>query len=157
MVNIDYIMELIDWNNSIEEQALGIRLARDVKCINAFLQPGTPYGGNVWDNCAKILSERTDVELEPYIIELLEWIQDFNWPGALTIVNRLKVFSGEKLKEPFMKLFHYAVSLHNEEGLMWLDNLSELLDNQELKKQLPNQVLETLQKHYHNWAWWYEE
>ena len=90
MVNIDYIMELIVWNNSIEEQALGIRLARDVKCINAFLQPGSPYGKNVWDNCAKILSERTNEELAPYLIELMEWLQDMNWPGAFCILERLK-------------------------------------------------------------------
>lgn len=157
MFDIDYIMELIDCNNSIENQMRGIRLAQNIKCINAFLQPGTPYGGNVWDNCAKILYIKTDIELEPYIIKLLEWIQDFNWPGALTILDRLKIFSGEKLITPFMKFFSYAVSLQNEEGLMWLDNLSELLDNQELKKQLPDEALETLQKHYHNWAWWYNE
>lgn len=27
MVNIDYIMELLDWNNSNEDQLLGIELA----------------------------------------------------------------------------------------------------------------------------------
>ena len=58
MSDIDYIMELIDWNNSIEKQTQGIELAKDVKCINAFLQPGSPYGKSVWENCAKILSKR---------------------------------------------------------------------------------------------------
>ncbi len=40
MVNIDYIMDLLDWNNSMEKQEQGIALAKDVKCINVFLQPG---------------------------------------------------------------------------------------------------------------------
>ena len=40
MINIDYIMELIDWNNSVEKQEQGIRMAQEVKCINVFLQPG---------------------------------------------------------------------------------------------------------------------
>lgn len=31
MINIDYIMELIDWNNSIEKQAQGVKLAQDVR------------------------------------------------------------------------------------------------------------------------------
>ena len=86
MVNIDYIMDLLDWNNSIEKQEQGIALAKDVKCINVFLQPGCyKYGKNVWDNCAKILSARSNEELSPYMIELMEWLQDMPWPGAFCI------------------------------------------------------------------------
>lgn len=56
MVNIDAIMALLDWNNSAEQQERGIELAKNVKCINVFLQPNQrEYGKNVWDNCAKIL------------------------------------------------------------------------------------------------------
>ncbi len=28
----------------------------------------------VWDNCAMILSERTDEELSPYLLQLMEWL-----------------------------------------------------------------------------------
>lgn len=38
MVNIDYIMDLLDWNNSIEMQEQGVKLANDVICINVFLK-----------------------------------------------------------------------------------------------------------------------
>lgn len=124
MVNIDYIMELIDWNNSIEEQALGIRLARDVKCINAFLQPGSPYGKNVWDNCAKILSERTNEELAPYLIELMEWLQDMNWPGAFCILDRLKKMTGDSLFEYlYNSSLKYAKVLEDD---VWGSNLKML-------------------------------
>ena len=55
MISIDYIMKLIDQNNSIEEQAMGIKLAQDVKCINVFFNSHkVPMGKIVWDNCAKI-------------------------------------------------------------------------------------------------------
>lgn len=80
MFDIDYVMDLLDWNNSAEKQKQGIKLAREIKCINVFLQPGRPYGKNVWSNCAKILSEKTNEELSPYLIELMEWLQDMNWP-----------------------------------------------------------------------------
>ena len=63
MVDIDYVMELMDWNNSIEDQKKGVELARNIKCLNAFLQPGAPYGKSVWENCAKVLTERTNKEL----------------------------------------------------------------------------------------------
>ncbi len=70
MVNIVYIMDLLDWNNSIEKQEQGVKLAKDVKCIHVFLQPGNRYyGKNVWDNCAKFLSERSNEEPSPYLIE----------------------------------------------------------------------------------------
>lgn len=37
MVNIDYIIDLLDWNNSTEQQEQGMKLAQSVKCINVFL------------------------------------------------------------------------------------------------------------------------
>lgn len=92
MVDIDYILELLDWNNNLDKQSLGLKLAQNVKCINVFLQPRLPYGIKVWDNCAKILSQKTDEELSPYLVELLVWLQDLNWPGALCILDRLQKY-----------------------------------------------------------------
>lgn len=124
MISIDYIMKLIDWNNSIEEQAMGIKLAQDVKCINVFLQPLSPYGKNVWDNCAKILSEKTNEELAPYLIELMEWLRDMNWPGALCIFDRLKKMEGELLFEySYKSCLKYAKALKDD---VWQTNLKML-------------------------------
>ena len=103
MFDIDKIMEMLDWNNSIEDQALAIESAKNVKCINVFLQPGSPYGKRVWDNCAKILSARSDKELAPYLIPLLEWLQDLNWPGALTILDRMISYTD-------MSAFNFALN-----------------------------------------------
>lgn len=122
MVNIDYIMELLDWNNSIEKQEQGIKLAQNVKCINVFLQPGSHYyGKNVWDNCAKILSARPNEELSPYLIELMEWLQDMNWPGAFCILNRLKGMVNEQLFQ-----YSYTICLKYAQALgddVWKSNL----------------------------------
>lgn len=95
MVNIDYIMNLFDWNNSDENQNRGLELAKDVKCISVFIQPGSPYGKNVWDNCAKALARKDDKELEPHLIALLEWLQDMNWPGAFCILDRLQKYKDD--------------------------------------------------------------
>ena len=84
-------MDLLDWNNTIEKQEYGIRLAQSVENINVFLQPcSNKHNKNVWNNCAIILSKRTNEELSPYIIELMKWLQDLNWPGAVCILDRLK-------------------------------------------------------------------
>ena len=120
MVNIDYIMELLCWNNSAERQEQGVKLARNVKCINVFLQPGRPYGKNVWDNCAKILSERTDEELAPYLFALMEWLQDMNWPGAFRILNRIQNFKGEVKYQVLEQCINKAEALNDD---VWKENL----------------------------------
>lgn len=118
-------MDLLDWNNSIEKQEQGVKLAEEVKCINVFLQPGNHYyGKNVWDNCAKILSARSNEELAPYLIELMEWLQDMNWPGAFCILNRLKEMVNEQLfKHSYTICLKCAKALDDE---VWESNLKIL-------------------------------
>ncbi len=122
MIEIDYIMKLLDWNNSEEEQAEGIALARNVQSINVFLQPHDEYNNkNVWDNCAKILAERGDDELAPYLSELMEWLQDLNWPGAFCIIERLNQYSNDSW---YHKEFNYSLKCARatRDGI-WVKNL----------------------------------
>ena len=155
---VEYVFRLIDWHMPDEIQSKGISLARNIDTIVPFIQPLTPkHNINVWENCAVIIAERSDKNLEPYLDSLLKWLEDPNRPGAFKILDRLKIFSGEKLKNPFMNRFTYAVNLDNEDGLKIIDYLSELLDNQELKATLPISIIEKLQKHYKNWGFWYND
>mgnify|MGYP004464450073 CR=1 FL=1 len=155
MSDIQKIYEMLNWENADEIRAKGFRLAKKIEDLSLLILP--PAAPSVWECCAQVLSEKPDIVLEPYLNSLLDWLQDLNWPGALIILDRLKVFSGEKLKEPFIDRFAYANNLNTEEGLMWLDYLSELLDNEELKAVLPKPIIEKLQKHYKNWGFWYDD
>ena len=127
MVDINYIMGLLDWGNSIEKQEKGIKLAKNIECINVFLQPCSEnYNKNVWDNCAKILSARSNEELFPYMVELMEWLRDMNWPGAFCIFDRLKGLVNEPLFEysySYTICLKYARALENE---TWENNLRML-------------------------------
>lgn len=59
-----------------------------------FIQPLTPkHNKNVWENCAVIIAEKSDENPKPYLVELLEWLQDMNWPGAFCILNRLQKYA----------------------------------------------------------------
>lgn len=122
MVNIDYIMSLIDWNKSEIEQLKGIKMAEEIRNINVFLQPSNKdYDKNVWDNCAIILSKRNDEELRPYLINLLVWLQDLNWPGAFCILERLKHFSdASSLNYAYNICLKCAKALCDE---TWIENL----------------------------------
>lgn len=125
MYNIDDIMDMLDWNRSKEEQEKGLKLARTIKSINVFIQPlDSKHNKNVWENCAKVLSERSDEELKPYIISLLEWLQDMNWPGAFTIFERLKNYKDKKIFDwSYRVVMNKALKLDDE---IWKENLIEL-------------------------------
>lgn len=157
MCNIDEIMDMLDGNNSEAIQQKGIELAKNIKNINVFLQPAY-LGKLVWENCAKILADRSDMDLQPYLPQLLEWLQDLTWPGTLIILERLKIYD-----EMEMLVFNVeccvkkAVACGTWEDLLLLDHISELLDNEKLKAALPRKISEILQKHYHNWGWWDED
>ena len=128
MYNIDEIMDMLDCNNSVETQENGIELAKNVKCINVFILPEhLECSKNVWENCAKILANRTDKELQPYLIDILLWIEDMNWPGAIIIDDRLKKFRD-------MKMLSFAIKecvkrASATDNHIWLENLSELMDD----------------------------
>lgn len=125
MYSIDEIMDTLDWNNPPEIQKRGRELAKDIRCINVFLQPRHPgYGKNVWDNCAIILSERSDEELRPYLRELFDWLLDMNWPGAYCIWDRLKRY---KDKEWFNYVLDDCIKEAKSLGEeIWLSNLLEI-------------------------------
>lgn len=94
MVDITEIMDMLDWHMPPEIQTKGISLARTIETIVPFIQPLTPeHNKNVWKNCAVIIVEKSDEKLKPYLVELLEWLQDMNWPGAFCILDRLQRYS----------------------------------------------------------------
>ena len=94
MADITEIMDMHDWYMPPEVQAEGISLARKTETIIPFIQPLTPkHNKNVWRNCAVIITEKDDEALKPYLAELLEWLQDMNWPGAFCILDRLQKYA----------------------------------------------------------------
>ena len=155
MERMNQIYQMLYYKNSIDIQEKGKQLARKITDLSLLITP--PASPSVWEQCAIILSEKTDDELVPYLTSILQWLYDLNWPGALTILNRLKNFSGKQLKKSFIDSVVRAINSHDEEGMMWLDYLSELLDNKELKEELPEEILNMLEKHYNNWGYWRSE
>ena len=125
--DITNIYRLIDWNSPIEDQKKGILYAQEIKDISCFIQPmDCQYNKSIWENCAMIISHRTNEELEPYIIPLLEWLQDMNWPGANIICERLKKISIDFIFKPMSYVIMRASEKDDKE---WLYNLRELVNN----------------------------
>lgn len=125
MQDIDTIIGMLDWNNDPEVQALGIAKAKQVKCLKAFFQPITSeYSKSVWENCAIVISSHSDCELVPYLLDMLLWIQDLNWPGAEKISQRLVQFHDKlSLNVLLSKLIPALVATGDD---VWLTNIREL-------------------------------
>lgn len=127
MVDIDYIYDLLDWNNDKNTQEKGLELARKVKNIDVFLQPDSidkGYGMNIWDNCAIILAEKTDEELMPYLSGVFEWLQDLTWPGAWCILECLNQFEKNDMYYRYFEDCVKHAKVLNDDN--WLRNLYKI-------------------------------
>jgi len=123
--SITEIFNMLDWNLPSEIQAEGRKSAKEIENIEPFLQPLTPeYSKNIWDNCAVIIAERSDEELHPYLYELLEWLQDMNWPGAFCIFYRLKKYAKWHELSNAISISLAKAEANNDD--VWKDNLRML-------------------------------
>ena len=135
MTNIDEIYDLFIWNDSYapeeysQREKQGLELAKETKYLFPFLQPCLPSGKSksVWEPCAKVIADRSDEELLPYLHLLFEWLQDLNWPGAEIILDRLAKMP-IALTEETLKFSKFRAE--KEHDKMWLVWLKEFEDRQ---------------------------
>jgi hypothetical protein len=121
MCDVDEIMSMLDGNNSIKIQQKGIELAKNSGYIKQFILPR--YKDNskvVWENCAKILSDKKDEELIPYLSEILTWFQDLNWPGGIIILDRLQELPTQVIEPPILNIMEKAIQ---EKDYLWIEFL----------------------------------
>lgn len=107
MFSIDQIFEMLSWNSDEEAQEKGIEDAGKIKHLSVLIQP--IESKSLWENCAKVLVEKSDEELCPYFTELFKWLKDLNWPGAYLIYDRLKAVPSKDIE------IHYNISLLSAE------------------------------------------
>lgn len=97
--SIDEILDMLaSKDKSIQQN--GVKAATEVKTLKCFMRP--PYGepkNCTWENCAKIVSVRSDDELRRYLTDLFIWISDVNNPGYNVIFERLIRFEYKALIE----------------------------------------------------------
>ncbi len=146
MENIDKIYEMLHWKNSVDVQSRGMELARKLKDISLLVQPAAEP--SVWEKCAIILYEKSDEILESQLMELIDWLYDLNWPGALIILDRLKKYNNlNSLSFALSESVKIAVATDNHK---WLENMSELLTNEKLTSVIPSDILSILKEHHNN-------
>lgn len=137
---IDEIFDMLDCGNPQETQQKGIELAGSVEHLFVFLKP---WGNRrIWENCAIILSKRTDEELSNYMDQLFDWAVDSGCPGAKIIKDRLSFMCPEFLITVFSAR---VMTVKEENNLFQLFALKAFAEKcQNLFDLLPLKVRESL-------------
>lgn len=96
-----------------------------------------PISKSYWRNAAIVLKEIGYPRVKSIIPELLQWIQDMNWPGAKEIVDLLITIDDAIV--PYVKQV-----LKSEDGIWIIWLLSEVISkwNKELIIQIKDDLLE---------------
>ena len=108
---IDAMFGFLDWNKSREEQKQGLAWARQIENLSILIQP--IESKSLWHNCAVVIIEKNDHQLEPYLMQLFEWLKDLNWPGADLIYERRLTIPVSMLKTPFDICLKQAVKIND--------------------------------------------
>ncbi len=120
--------------NTKETIVMGIEEGKKIKCLDAFILPR--YEGNckgLWDGCAEILSSKTDEELKPYIRKILKIISDLNWPGSITIFERLVNFKAKWFEEELNYMLKYSKQVDDMAFYDFLVDLKKERNNKIIK------------------------
>lgn len=64
--------------------------------------------------------------VKPFLIDLFEWLQDMNWPGALTIRNFLLTIPKDEFKQLYCTALNNALKKADDDD--WVYNLNLLLN-----------------------------
>ena len=138
--SIDEIYDLFVWDTQLSDDEYdarvqkGIDAAKQIKNLFPFMQPiivPPEKSKMVWEPCAKIVAMRSNKELEPFLLMLLEWIQDLNWPGALMIYNRLTQIPFSSMELAFR---HTRTMAEQTNDSCWLAVLDGLYQDMEKNK-----------------------
>jgi len=108
-----------------------------------------------WENAAIVFLMISDEEISPYLIDLLGWLQDLNWPGAEWILARLQRVSSDLLVKPLESV---AKSASDSKEESWLGNISILIANPNMINLLDAETLKLLKPFaVEYWKWDYDK
>lgn len=144
-IGINQLFEMLSSDSPVEIQNRGIEEAENIKYLSIFFQPVEDKG--VWENCAKVVSKKTDAVLKDYLIWMFEWLQDANWPGFFVIYDRIKQMDAEFVLPAYIYTINKAMRSEDEN---WLDYLAGIAENPKIFAGLPVEYQMLMKKHYKN-------
>lgn len=133
------LLKMMDDDQDQETQNQAVDLAKKDENIEFWIQPdGYKYS---WDNCARVIIEKKDKELAPYMSLLLKWLQDLNWPASLTAFSKSLIMN---LGSTCFKRSKTSNEATQNNDLAWIEFLSELTESKTILEGLDENVKKTL-------------
>ena len=96
-MSVPMLIECLAWNckdNDIAIAALKELIAKSPVSIMLVMQ--TPFRKELWENEAKVIASQDDDVIKVYLVPLLNWIADLNWPGSEIIFDRIVALGGKE-------------------------------------------------------------
>ena len=144
------ILEMLDLNNDSAIQEKGIAEAEKIPDFSFLFRPTYP-GKNVWQNCAKVICKKSDEELDSYLTNMFEWLEEekycFRNDGCMIICERLRKIEPQLLKIPLEKALKKALA---EKNFRLLDSCCVFLsyDNPVVEKIIDPKLLQKIDDLY---------
>lgn len=82
------------------------------------------FDKRAWEPFAQRICSQGDEAIIPLIPDMLEWLQDLNWPGAVLFANRLRELP-EAVVYPVVEKMIERAKTENDE--IWIENLQDWL------------------------------
>ena len=101
-----------------------------------------PKDKMMWETCAKVLYNRRWQEMLPYTRELLEWLQDSNWPGFKIIVKKFAEIDYDMYLSNLREAVNQAIINKDE---VWALGLHKLIQDANLVKLFEENDLNSIQ------------
>ena len=106
-IGINELFEMLSSNNDEKIQKIGIEEGKKIKNLHFLMQPIGEKSS--WENCARIIVQKSDEILSEYDLFLFEWLQDENWPGFEIIYNRIKTMPAELIHSSYIYSIKKAI------------------------------------------------
>lgn len=142
------ILQNMHWNKAEKVQKNAIQEAMNCKDISFLFQPIN--FSSAWENCAVAICSIDDDRLEKHLKEMFEWLQDINWPGALTIVKRLYHFNKKTVSSYYKEAVEKSLTSEYDG---WTDYLSVFIKKKLFSSALNESQIKLLEHCYEDFGW----
>lgn len=115
-------LEMLSWNKTEGEQQQAIRNLISIENSH-LVKLVQPNNKDCWDNAARVLTKIKYPRIKYIIPELLAWLKDINWPGALEIRELLCTVPKSELLGHLVDSILEAKKTDDDMWLYWLKDL----------------------------------
>lgn len=125
---IDKLINNLDWSlpKNTQEKSINSLISINDEKLHMLVQP---IAKSHWENASIVIKHIGYPRIKNIIPTLLIWLQDVNWPGALTILDVLAQIDKKNI---IKQLEQTLITAKNDEDYMWIGGLKRLIEKTDI-------------------------